>query len=70
MKWQKDQYFQKWAKLCTIPQDFASLCTVDLAIVYGQGFVRGQLRALSSRNFITLSQHVILRVSQTPPFHG
>ena len=39
MKWQKDQYFQKWAKLCTIPQDFASLCTVDLAIVYEQGFV-------------------------------
>ena len=79
MKWQKYQYFQKWPKLCAIPQDFASLCTVDLAIVYeqgfvyyvyGQGFVWGQLRALSSRNFITLSQHVILRVSQTPPFHG
>ena len=39
MKWQKYQYFQKWPKLCAIPQDFASLCTVDLAIVYEQGFV-------------------------------
>ena len=39
MKWQKEKSFQKWLKLSAFTQNCASLCTVDLVIVYGQGFV-------------------------------